>query len=68
MNVAICGSRFIAVSVNVPFLFKEVFSILGQNLFQTQIRALYILQKAAILTFFIFLNATTTADSHIHMD
>ena len=54
MNVPIGGSRFIAVSVTVPFLFKEVFPILGQNLFQTQIRALHLLQKAAILTFLYF--------------
>ena len=53
-NVAIGGSRFIAVSVTVPFLFKEVFPILGQNLFQTQIEALRLLQKAAILTYFYF--------------
>ena len=48
------GSRFIAVSVTVPFLFKEVFPILRQNLFQTQIKVLHLLQKAAVLTFFIF--------------
>ena len=29
MNVVIGGSRFIAVSVTVPFLFNEVFPILG---------------------------------------
>ena len=39
MNVAICGSRFVAVSVTVSFLFKKVFPIMGQNLFQTQNRA-----------------------------
>ena len=53
MNVAIGGSRFIAVSVTVPFLFK-VFPILGQNLFQTQIRALHFLQKAANFIIFLF--------------
>ena len=67
MNVVIGGSRFIAVSITVPFLFK-VFLILGQNLFQTQIRTLCLLQKAAILNFFIFLNASTTTDSHNHID
>ena len=34
MNVVICGSRFITVSGTVPFLFKEVFPIFGQNFFQ----------------------------------
>ena len=53
MNVAMRGSRFIAVSVTVPFLFKKVFPILRQNLSQSQIKALH-LQKAAILTFFYF--------------
>ena len=35
INVAICRSRFIAVSVTDPFLFKEVSPILGQNILRT---------------------------------
>ena len=54
VNVAICGSRFIAVSATAPFLFKEVFPILGQNLFQSQITALHLLQEAAVSSFLYF--------------
>ena len=45
MNMAIGGSRFIAAFVTVPFFFKEVFPILRQTLFQTQIKTLRLLQK-----------------------